>query len=1145
MSQKNEPQKYISLSQASQLCNYSQDYLSLRARQGKFQAIKVGRNWVTTQEWLEQYIGQVGVKERDSSEGELARELKAGKEKISQISKEIIQELEKIPRDLVIRFSRTCNQIEKVYSQFQKIKFSQKELNEQFNEFLNQVFGQPLDRFLNLIERLVVNSSSVFEKVKKSLESVLNKTENYSAGLLPRLIQPKIILSILLISSIIFGSFLVFNPGAKASLADWTDKTIGIIVKAGEKTASFVFESGQALVESIVESAGNLTKETIVFFEQAAIKAPQIIGQASQSIESVPEQLSAGFESLVETGKQAKEFSEISKTFWRKIKNSPQAIVRLIEQTALQFNQLSQKNEESKKNLKNNLAQLPQKSREFLNQEIARTQNQFAEIVKNLTNWSQSLALLVNDLPENIPQWANQTEESLLSLADSFSADAETALANLTETGSQLFQRILSISRESFSRAIKDLVFQIKSQTREGFGKASLLSQETGWRIRADIFDAINNLSQQISQKGDSVNSAGQSLYRDLTDSWKLTKSKLGQTYLKMVEYFIPGYSPEPPDPQLVATQVQQLTSQTITKESVITKQVTVTQEKVSQVTQTIESADLIDLKQQINALDGKISTLSSQIVSKVDYTVPSYAPTYIPSSGLQVAGHSILSTLNVSGSGAIGGDLSVKGSASFGNTKSNTDTFTVISPATFDSSLSAASLSASGSLSVGENLTVGGDSTFTGATVFNNTVAINNTLTATTTQITASTTDTLLTVTQNSTGHILDLKDNEIIVLTVLDGGNVGIGTTSPSVKFSVGGDAGDTTGHGYFTGGLGVGMVNTTANSFQVGQCVAGDTLLKRRRRRRKKDGSYEYVFEDVRIDQIKAGDEILTLDDKTSRLKVSKVKKLMYMGSKPIVEIITALGRKIRTTANHPYFVRANQPKTKKPKLGVFYDNANLFYAQKKAGWRIDVKKFKKSLSRDFQISAFNYYIATPDKKDEAFSKTSRFIAKIKKQVQIITKLVKYIQTMNGLKKKADMDVEIALGVTKQIKDLDIVMIVSGDSDLLALKNYALEHGKKVIYAGFKQNMAWELKKYSKYLYLDDYKKELNIGQKKTNPKPKLGVALLSLLYSMAPSLSSGGVWRKVSGLKVGQEIAVLSESGKPVWDKIKNMRKLPAE
>ena len=41
-----EKDNYISLEEAMKYCEYSQEYLSLRARQGKLKAIKIGRNWV-------------------------------------------------------------------------------------------------------------------------------------------------------------------------------------------------------------------------------------------------------------------------------------------------------------------------------------------------------------------------------------------------------------------------------------------------------------------------------------------------------------------------------------------------------------------------------------------------------------------------------------------------------------------------------------------------------------------------------------------------------------------------------------------------------------------------------------------------------------------------------------------------------------------------------------------------------------------------------------------------------------------------------------------------------------------------------------------------------------------------------------------
>ena len=51
---------YISLQEASSRCPYSQEYLSLRARQGKLKALKLGRNWVCTKEWLQEYVESSG-----------------------------------------------------------------------------------------------------------------------------------------------------------------------------------------------------------------------------------------------------------------------------------------------------------------------------------------------------------------------------------------------------------------------------------------------------------------------------------------------------------------------------------------------------------------------------------------------------------------------------------------------------------------------------------------------------------------------------------------------------------------------------------------------------------------------------------------------------------------------------------------------------------------------------------------------------------------------------------------------------------------------------------------------------------------------------------------------------------------------------
>ena len=59
MKEEKNPKEYIPLQEAAKYCHYSQEYLSLRARQGKLRSLKFGRNWVTKKEWLEEYEKKV------------------------------------------------------------------------------------------------------------------------------------------------------------------------------------------------------------------------------------------------------------------------------------------------------------------------------------------------------------------------------------------------------------------------------------------------------------------------------------------------------------------------------------------------------------------------------------------------------------------------------------------------------------------------------------------------------------------------------------------------------------------------------------------------------------------------------------------------------------------------------------------------------------------------------------------------------------------------------------------------------------------------------------------------------------------------------------------------------------------------------
>ena len=63
--------KLISITEAALESPYSPEYLSLRARQGKLRAVKIGRNWLTTHEAVFEYL-----KNQESNYQRLAGRLK-------------------------------------------------------------------------------------------------------------------------------------------------------------------------------------------------------------------------------------------------------------------------------------------------------------------------------------------------------------------------------------------------------------------------------------------------------------------------------------------------------------------------------------------------------------------------------------------------------------------------------------------------------------------------------------------------------------------------------------------------------------------------------------------------------------------------------------------------------------------------------------------------------------------------------------------------------------------------------------------------------------------------------------------------------------------------------------------------------------
>src|SRR3989338_2220134 len=196
--------------------------------------------------------------------------------------------------------------------------------------------------------------------------------------------------------------------------------------------------------------------------------------------------------------------------------------------------------------------------------------------------------------------------------------------------------------------------------------------------------------------------------------------------------------------------------------------------------------------------------------------------------------------------------------------------------------------------------------------------------------------------------------------------------------------------------TGNVGVGTSAPTGKLHVVGQCVTGDTKLKRRKRRRRTDGTGEDVWEDVRIDQIKSGDEILTLNEKTGKFVPSTVRGLMDMGRQQVYRLHTRSGLSIETTDNHPYLVLVSVKKQITPRLTVFEVDQSIRVENRSADTYLafanEESSFTGKLDKKVKHEIYQRYKGKPGAKHfgpEVFARL--LIATVIKSTYTVSKLI----------------------------------------------------------------------------------------------------------------------------------------------------------
>jgi uncharacterized LabA/DUF88 family protein len=164
-----------------------------------------------------------------------------------------------------------------------------------------------------------------------------------------------------------------------------------------------------------------------------------------------------------------------------------------------------------------------------------------------------------------------------------------------------------------------------------------------------------------------------------------------------------------------------------------------------------------------------------------------------------------------------------------------------------------------------------------------------------------------------------------------------------------------------------------------------------------------------------------------------------------------------------------------KTQGKQVGLFIDNANWFYPQKELGWRISYHRLLHFLHDHYAVSVARLYTGTPIVPEDTAS-FERFCQAVEDAgIEVVTKPLKKIwmdRKARTFEYKCNFDVEIALDVAAGLyNDLfDMVMIGSGDSDFLAIRDFAFARHKGFMTLCFEKGVAWEMRK-GYHLFLED--------------------------------------------------------------------------
>jgi uncharacterized LabA/DUF88 family protein len=164
--------------------------------------------------------------------------------------------------------------------------------------------------------------------------------------------------------------------------------------------------------------------------------------------------------------------------------------------------------------------------------------------------------------------------------------------------------------------------------------------------------------------------------------------------------------------------------------------------------------------------------------------------------------------------------------------------------------------------------------------------------------------------------------------------------------------------------------------------------------------------------------------------------------------------------------------------KPKAGIYIDDSNLYKRGKATGWMVDYKKLYKWVANLNTIVHARIYMGIP--RYEPAKTISEALKKYFERTgfEVTAKYLKRLggATNGNVKNKCNFDVEMHDEIMEDLNDLDIVYIVSGDSDFVRTKEKVLKKQKYIKFLAYENNCAWEIKYSSWFISLDSIKVDI---------------------------------------------------------------------